>query len=290
MLRFTRISWPFAGVVLAIGCVIGCGNDPKPQTEQADRANESSAAEPQATVDPEEPASTDAKPQAATEEAASAEPPEGLPEPPKLPPPEGAQAMPKPNRTWIDTEKGIVMVDGYVSLREGMLEMFACPVGSKEHESIVAVYSWAQVVHAALLAVGAKTGSPVQFDPVFKPPTGTQIDIEVRWLDEAGEWQSTQAQEWIKDLSTGKRMTHPWVFAGSGFWKDQQTGDEHYLAESGDFICVSNFSTATLDIPAESSQVNEGLMFEAFTEKIPPLGTPVRLVLRPRLEGERADP
>jgi hypothetical protein len=47
---------------------------------------------------------------------------------------------------------------------------------------------------------------------------------------------------------------------------------------------VSNFTTATLDIPAESSQVNEGLLFEAFAEKIPPLGTPVRLVLKPKLK------
>ncbi len=42
------------------------------------------------------------------------------------------------------------------------------------------------------------------------------------------------------------------------------------MAESGDLICVSNFTTAMLDIPIESSQSNEGLMFEASTGKIPP--------------------
>jgi len=204
------------------------------------------------------------------------------PEPARLPPPEGADAMPAPNLVWIDRKLGTVMVDGYVSLREGMLEMFACPVGTKEHESIVAVYSQAQIVHAALLAVGAEVGSPVQFDPEFKPPTGTEIAIEVHWLDEEGNWQATDAQQWILDIKTQKPMTHSWVFAGSGFWKDEESGEEYYMAESGDFICVSNFSTATLDIPAESSQVNEGLMFEANAEKIPPEGTPVRLVLKPK--------
>jgi hypothetical protein len=291
MLRITRISWLFAGVALAIGCVIGCNSDAEPAADQVD---ETTAAEPQATAEPSDEPSDDAEPEATQqqeepEDEESVEQSDGLPEPPKLPPPEGAKAMPKPNRTWVDAEKGIVIVDGYVSLREGMLEMFACPVGTKEHESIVAVYSWAQVVHAALLAVGAETGTPVQFNPEFKPPTGTQIDIEVRWLDEAGEWQSIKAQDWIRDLSTDKAMTHPWVFAGSGFWKDERSGEMHYLAEVGDFICVSNFSTATLDIPAESSQVNDGLMFEPFTEKIPPLGTPVRLVLKPRLKDEGAE-
>jgi hypothetical protein len=73
------------------------------------------------------------------------------------------------------------------------------------------------------------------------------------------------------------------VFAGSGFYKDPETGREYYMAEVGDFICVSNFSTAMLDIPVESSEANEGLLFEANPEKVPRLGTPVRLVLKPKL-------
>jgi len=268
MLRSTPKRRLLAAVALAIGCVAGCNSEAGPASEQADETASQEATQQQG--DP--------------EDVELLEQFGGLPEPPKLPPPVGASAMPKPNRTWIDAERGVVLVDGYVSLREGMLEMFACPAGTKEHESVVAVYSWAQVVHAALLAVGAETGTPVQFEPDFQPPTGTQIDIEVRWLDQAGQWQSAKAQDWVKDVFTGKPMAHPWVFAGSGFWKDEATSQEHYMAEAGDFICVSNFSTATLDIPAESSQVNEGLLFEAFTEKIPPLGTPVRLVLQPKLK------
>ncbi len=273
MLRFTPNGRLLAAVALMIGCVAGCNSKTGPANEQADETASQEATQQLASQQQDDP-----------EDVELIEQSGGQSEPPKLPPPVGASAMPKPNRTWIDAKRGLVLVDGYVSLREGMLEMFACPVGTKEHESVVAVYSWAQVVHTALLAVGAETGAPVQFNPEFQPPTGTQIDIEVRWLDEAGKWQSIRAQDWVKDLTTGKSMTHPWVFAGSGFWKDEATGKEHYMAEAGDFICVSNFSTATLDIPVESSQMNEGLLFEAFTEKIPPLGTPVRLVLKPRLE------
>lgn len=207
----------------------------------------------------------------------------GVPKPPKLPAPKGLKQMPKPNRAWIDTKKREVIIDGYVALQEGMLEMFACPVGTKEHESIVAVYSWAQVGHAALLAVGAKSGTPVKFSPEFKPPTGTEIEIEVRWMGKDKKWKSAKAQDWIRDSRSGKPMKYPWVFAGSGFWKDDVTGKERYMGDSGDFICVSNFSSATLDIPAESSQSTGGLLFEAFTERIPPVGTPVRLVLKPKL-------
>ena len=77
-------------------------------------------------------------------------------------------------------------------------------------------------------------------------------------------------------------MEFDWVFAGSGFWKDEDTGESHYQADGGDFICVSNFPTAMLDLPVPSSQSNDALNFTAFTANIPPKGTKVRMVLRPR--------
>lgn len=207
---------------------------------------------------------------------------------PRLPEPKGLKAMPKPHLVWIDTKKKQVVVDGYVSLDEGLLEMFACTAGTKEHESIVAVLCSAQTIHAALLAVGAKTGHPVKWDPKFEPPTGTKIEIEMRWLDAKGKWQSQDAREWIYDVKTKKMLQYHWVFAGSMFWKDEETGKEQYSAESGDLICVSNFSTAMLDIPVESSQATHGLLFEAYKKNIPKVGTPVRLVLKPKFPMTKA--
>lgn len=208
----------------------------------------------------------------------------GKKEQPPLPEPQGAKRMPEPDRVWVDAKRHEVLVDGYVALREGYLEMFACLAGTKEHESVVGVETRAATVHAALLAVGALEGHPVRFRPKFEPPAGTEIEVEVRWLDEDGKWIAARAQEWVREVASKKEMSHPWVFAGSGFWTDEQTHKRYYMAEDGDFICVSNFPDATLDVPMESSQSNEGLLFEAFTERIPPLGTRVRLVLRPKLE------
>lgn len=205
--------------------------------------------------------------------------------PPHLPEPEGLTRLPEPDRVWIDPKQHQVHVDGYVALRDGFLEMFACTARTKEHESVVAVETKAATVHAALLAVGALAGHPVQFRPEFKPPTGTEINVEVRWLDSAGKWQSARGQDWVREAESGKVMTQPWVFAGSGFFVDEETRKRYYMAESGDLICVSNFTTAMLDIPMASSDSNEGLLFRANTEKIPALATPVRLVLTPVLES-----
>lgn len=211
---------------------------------------------------------------------------EPLPEPPRLPPPKNATKLVKDERfrAWVDREKGVVLIDGQVSLRAGALEMFACTRNTKEHESIVAVDTQAFPIHAALLALGAEPGGPVQFEPQFVPPAGTEIDIRVQWRGPDGRIKTVRAQDWIRDFKTGKSMPHPFVFAGSLFFTDPDTGRQYYQAEGGDFICVSNFATAMLDIPVESTQANEGLFYEAFTDHIPPLGTPVRLVLKPVLK------
>ena len=110
--------------------------------------------------------------------------------------------------------------------------------------------------------------------------------MTVVWKDEQGKRQTARAQDWIRDSQTDEAMKHPWVFAGSGFWNDEETGKEYYQAEGGDFICVSNFATAMLDLPIESSQLNDTLMYHAFTERIPPRGTIVTLILTPKPERD----
>ncbi|QDU93870.1 YdjY domain-containing protein [Lignipirellula cremea] len=193
-------------------------------------------------------------------------------------PPANAVRLSPKHDVWIDVKNKSVLVDGEVCLRDGQLEMFACPRGTKEHESVVSLKTRAYFVHAGLLAIGAKAGNVVKFDPEYAPAWGDKILIEVQWYED-GKLKKTRAQEWVQQVKTGKAMPYDWVFAGSGFWVDPENSERHYQAESGDFICVSNFPTATLDLPIESSQGNAGLLFSAFTEHIPPLKTPVRLVL-----------
>lgn len=215
---------------------------------------------------------------------------------------------------WIDGDDKRVVMVGRVCQRRAPLELFACTRGGKEHESVLAVNTEAWLMHAALLAVDAEPGSPVAFVPEYVPASGTEIEIAVIWEDESGRRRRARAQDWVRDVSAlyerfqgvianqfddelnlvdqhaaWKSMEHPWVFAGSQFVKDEQTGEGSYLANAeGELICVSNFPTAVLDVPIRSSDSNASLMFETFTERIPPLGTPVTMVLTPVL-GERAE-
>jgi len=149
------------------------------------------------------------------------------------------------------------------------------------------VHVKASRVHAALLAAGAEAGAPVQFRPTYVPAHGTEIEVTVIWKDEQGRQRRARAQDWVRQGDTKKAMEHPWVFAGSQFGLNEVTGQQRYRADAeGDFICVSNFPGAMLDLPIQSSSDNTELAFECFTEHIPLRGTPVTIVLTPKLKKD----
>ncbi len=181
-------------------------------------------------------------------------------------------------KVWLDRDAGQVVVGGEIVLPRGQIEFFACPRRTKEHESVVAVDASARLVHTGLLAIGLLAGKPVQFAPEYRAAEGPPVRVEVRWIDAEGNPQQIDAKEWVRNTRTGKPLETDWVFAGSSFWRDEVTGEEYYQADGGDLVCVSNFPTATLDLPIPSSQSNEALLFEVFESRVPARGTPVELV------------
>lgn len=187
---------------------------------------------------------------------------------------------------WIDKVRKEVVILGEVCQQNVPLELFACVNRIKDHESVVTVFTDAHVVHAALMALGAKPGSPVRFDPRYVPATGPRIEVTVVWKDKDGAQRRVRAQDWVRDIKTQKAMDHEWIFAGSSFFRDEHTGREYYQANGGDFICVSNFPSAMLDLPVQSTDSNEAWLFECFAERIPPRGTPITLILKPKLQDK----
>ncbi len=184
----------------------------------------------------------------------------------------------KQHEIWIDMKAKKVMIAGQICLQQGALEVFACPRQTKEHESVVSANASALELHTCLIAIGADPGKPVQWTPQYIPATGPKINIDVVWSKD-GKETTRNAKEMIRNFETKKELNKDWVFCGSQFYVNPENGDKIYYGNSGEMICVSNFSTASLDLPVESSGSNEMLLFEANTEKIPERGTKVYLVL-----------
>lgn len=182
----------------------------------------------------------------------------------------------------IDGARRRVLVNAYVCLRQGQLEQLLTRKRTKEHEAILATDADARTIHAALVAAGATPGSPVKFRPKFEAPRGTPIKITLEY-EAKGKTVRVPAQQWIRSIKSKKDLDSDWVFGGSVLVPDlfDKTKPPVYAANDGDVICISNFDTAMLDVPFNSSKDNDDLAFEANTDRIPPVETPVLVILEP---------
>jgi hypothetical protein len=176
-----------------------------------------------------------------------------------------------------------VVVRAHVCLRQAPLEHLLTRRLGKEHEAILAADIDARSLHTALLLAGAVEGKPVVLRRNMElPPSGTAVKITLAYKDREGKQVKVPAQQWVRHTRTKKDLQHDWVFVGSRFLvAPDDPAHVHYLANDGDVICVANFEAALLDLPVLSSAAASDLKYEAHTERIPPEGTPVRVILEP---------
>ena len=188
---------------------------------------------------------------------------------------------------WVSADRKFIVLGGKTCLRDGLLEFFACRKNSKEHESIVSLDIPPHLIHAALLVIGAKQGTPAKFDLEFVPPTGEVIDIIVCWRDpESGTLRKVKAQEMVMENESGKTMQSHWVFTGGLFGVDPD-GKKYYLANvTGEVFGLANFPGSILDVPFESKSDYSDLYYTTNTANIPQNSTDVILILSRALGDE----
>jgi hypothetical protein len=181
----------------------------------------------------------------------------------------------------LQGERRRVILSTTVCLQKGALELFLTRKDTKEHEAIVTIEADARDIHKALVLARAEPGAPVKYDPAFQPARGQTIKITVQYRDK-DKVITVPAQEWIRNTNTKKILDKDWVFAGSRFVPNPLDANKlMYLANDGDVVCISNFDTAMLDLPIKVSKDNAALAWEVNSEKVPPVGTPVTVILEP---------
>lgn len=260
---------------------------------------------------------------------------------------ENAIALNPEQTVWLTKQRDKVLLRTQVACNDCLLEMLCYNErAEKGHESLLWIRAAPKAIHMALLATGAKAGSPVSFTPEFVPPKGTRIDIYLHWIDADGKQRREKAQTWMrknvsryysaplaapptgiefpflelrydpynKEILWYGQMTEEqkqtllakcddkkyhaaieqfhkesqptpmdaeFVFTGSYTYTIEETGEKIYAADSGYVLCVANFTGALVDIREASSAADGGQAWEAWTERVPPQGTPVIIELVP---------
>ena len=171
----------------------------------------------------------------------------------------------------INLQERCVDVESSVCLHRGALELVACTKGTKEHESIVAVEAKPMHIHAALLLLGAKPGSPATRKQLGDqagrwidfPPSGGPVDVFLVLKDKDGKLVEHPISDFIAPSSKrtddsasvdkqARFPTHTFLFAGSVLYGDGP-GPRRYLSdESGNVISLD--LRRRIALPAGDSQ------------------------------------
>jgi hypothetical protein len=122
----------------------------------------------------------------------------------------------------------------------------------------------------------------LRYDPAVKMLLffGTMSEMQQKeFLAMSADSPYQKAVRSLYEQGQPRQMEANFVFAGSGF-APLNDGTEVYLAEAGSMVCVANFGDALIDINMKSTASNDaGLLFEPWTERLPPVGTEVTVEL-----------
>ncbi len=100
----------------------------------------------------------------------------------------------------LNLKERCIDVNATVCLHEGLLELVACTKGSKEHESILSVAARPMHIHAAMLLMGAKPGTPAM--------RKARDEARTRWVSVEPAGDSVRVSLVFPD-SKGKPQEHP---------------------------------------------------------------------------------
>jgi len=231
--------------------------------------------------------------------------PAGDAAPPAARTPAAAPSEPRVVRPFdhlvVRIDERVVEIAGHACLDVGWLEQIVCTPGTREHEALVVTEARPSDVHAALLMAGFEPGRPGRWEPTETgyrgvPPTGTELSIRMRWTDPGtGERREVPVRDWIRDHHGRRAFPEtPWIFGGSRFVEIppalRSEGDpaEMYAADgSGSVIGLVTFGDEVIGyskVLADQVEL-EPAEWEVDTEAVPPIGTPVTVVVRRRDTG-----
>jgi hypothetical protein len=188
-----------------------------------------------------------------------------------------------------------LVVPGLILVNRGLVELFGCGEGGKDHETIIRLETNVQALDLALTSAGFKRGKlPTKTDLGIQDQ-GSRVLILIQWLDKDGKLVTYRSEDLV--ISIRRNSTMPrvgWTYVGHWMEVADPTspkGEKKHkvLAATGSRSLVTTFRdrTALLDNPLE--EATDDTLFGANYMLLPKGGTPVRVIFRSPTAAERAE-
>jgi hypothetical protein len=211
--------------------------------------------------------------------------PKSVPKP--IPAPEAKEEM-APGVRMVRNER--VVIDGTFIIDKGPvdgMEVLACLKDGKTHEALIRLQTTnGRLVKAAVMvALGLPDGVPAP-EGSGLPARGTPVRVRAQWKDDAGEWRSIDASCLVRDRIVDKGYPPlPFIYTGSRFMMVQEPGPDGAPVRHEKFMLdatrslIASFDEPDALLASPFPGAKEDARFEANSAVLPPIDTPVQMVI-----------
>ena len=188
---------------------------------------------------------------------------------------------------------GGLVIPGVILRNRGLVELFGCGDGGKEHETIIRLESNVQALDLALTSAGFTRGRLPTKTDLNLADQGSRVLILVQWLDKTGKLMTYRSEDLIVSIRRNSPMPRVgWTYVGQWMEVADPTspkGEKKHkvLAATSTRSYITTFRdrSALLDNPLEEAV--DDTLFSANFMLLPPPGTPVRVIFRAPMAAER---
>ncbi|HYF01563.1 MAG TPA: YdjY domain-containing protein, partial [Planctomycetota bacterium] len=187
-----------------------------------------------------------------------------------------------------------VVVPGTVLVTRGMVELFGCGTGGKEHETVLRLECDVQSLDLALTSSGFKRGK-LPGAGVREPEQGSRVVILVQWVDKDGKIVTHRSEDLVVSIRRNAAMPRVgWTYVAQ--WtevpdpaspKGERTHKVLAVANSQSYVTTFRDRSALLDNPLEEAV--DDTLYAANYMVLPRPGTPVRVIFRAPTAAEVKD-
>ena len=174
----------------------------------------------------------------------------------------------------VDSAAKTVTATGWVNQTEGPIEVLACGLQGKVHESVFVLPLNPIDLQAALLLVGLKGGEPMPASGQG-PPKGAPVDVYVEWQTD-GQTQRARAESFVWHVQDNAPLPDgPWIFTGSMLKEDR------FMAFAEETLVATYWDPYAIVNVGHPAGADDELL-HANPRTLPPYHTPVSIIFAPR--------
>lgn len=214
--------------------------------------------------------------------------------PPAAAPPEAERLGPRQyrvGRMHVDLEAATAACAGEVNMRTGMVEYLAVAPGGKLHESVLKLHTTPAHLQVALILLGLEPRGGLTRQGDTAPPRGSPVRVSVSW-QRGGRTVRVPGEELVWDIDQKRPMgagadpARIWVFSGAPARPAPPPGATF---EEG-LSLIATYRDPLAPVNNALPGGADDTLYKVNERLVPPVGTPVRVLLQPALPPGGATP